>query len=79
MPKLIKYNQVTRSMVIIWKDRSSEIISNDIPIDIEIGREYKYHSFFVCPVSREVTKTDNPPMLLKCGHVVSKLSADKMT
>lgn len=55
------------------------MISNDIPIDIEIGREYKYHSFFVCPVSREVTKPDNPPMLLKCGHVISKLSADKMT
>ncbi|CAK88020.1 unnamed protein product (macronuclear) [Paramecium tetraurelia] len=71
MPKLIKYNQITRN-------RSSEVLTNDIPIDIEIGKDYKYHSFFVCPVSREVTNTDNPPVLLKCGHVISKLSAHKM-
>ncbi|CAD8144889.1 unnamed protein product [Paramecium octaurelia] len=71
MPKLIKYNQITRN-------RSSEVLTNDIPIDIEIGKEYKYHSFFVCPVSREVTTSDNPPVLLKCGHAISKLSAHKM-
>ncbi|CAD8059779.1 unnamed protein product [Paramecium sonneborni] len=71
MPKLIKYNQITRN-------RSSEVLTNDIPIDIEIGKEFKYHSFFVCPVSREVTNSDNPPVLLKCGHVISKLSAHKM-
>ncbi|CAD8142030.1 unnamed protein product [Paramecium pentaurelia] len=71
MPKLIKYNQITRN-------RSSEVLVNDIPIDIEIGKEYKYHSFFVCPVSKEVTTSDNPPVLLKCGHVISKLSAHKM-
>ncbi|CAD8056815.1 unnamed protein product [Paramecium sonneborni] len=71
MPKLIKYNQITRN-------RSSEVLTNDIPIDIEIGKEFKYHSFFVCPVSREVTNSDNPPVLLKCGHAISKLSAHKI-
>jgi hypothetical protein len=47
---------------------------NEIPIDIEIGKEYKFHSFFVCPVSREICYPDNPPVLLKCRHIVSEHS-----
>lgn len=63
----------------LMKARQSETIANEIPIDIEIGKEFKFHSFFVCPVTREVTLPTNPPMLLKCGHVVSQHSVEKMT
>lgn len=27
---------------------------------------------FVCPVSKEQCTVDNPPMMLLCGHVVSR-------
>lgn len=34
----------------------------------------KYHSVFVCPISKEESTEDNPPMMLTCGHVISKES-----
>lgn len=49
-----------------WKDKT------EIPIEIEIGKDFKYHSIFVCPVSKEISTPENPPMLLKCGHVISQ-------
>lgn len=37
-----------------------------------------FHSVFACPVSREQSSTDNPPMLLPCGHVLAKQSLQKI-
>ena len=47
-------------------------MKNELPVVVDLGRDFMYHSIFVDPVTREVTPLDNPPMLLKCGHVVSK-------
>ncbi len=43
-----------------------------------MGNDFKYHSIFICPVTKEFSTPENPPMLLKCGHVISKLSMYKM-
>ena len=43
----------------------------EFPLDIEIGKDFKFHSIFVCPISREISTPENYPMLLKCGHVIS--------
>lgn len=48
------------------------------PLDLDLGREFKFHNIFICPVSKEVSDKSNPPMLLICGHVVSKNSLNKM-
>lgn len=48
--------------------------NNEIPIDISLGSEFKFHSIFVCPVSKEIATRENPPMLLKCGHCITKQS-----
>ncbi len=32
----------------------------------------QFHSVFVCPITRETGDAGNPPMLLSCGHVISK-------
>ena len=37
-----------------------------------------FHSIFICPVSKEISNQDNPPMLLTCGHVISKNSMEKI-
>ena len=29
-----------------WKEK------NELPIDIEIGKDFKFHSYFVCPISK---------------------------
>eukprot|EP01111_Echinosteliopsis_oligospora_P009415 TRINITY_DN2749_c0_g1_i1.p1 TRINITY_DN2749_c0_g1~~TRINITY_DN2749_c0_g1_i1.p1 ORF type:complete len:338 (+),score=65.68 TRINITY_DN2749_c0_g1_i1:194-1207(+) len=41
-------------------------------VEVELGQEYQFHSIFSCPVSREQSTKDSPPMLLVCNHVISK-------
>lgn len=43
-------------------------------MELELGREYYFHSIFACPVSKDQSTKDNPPMALPCGHVLSKES-----
>ena len=45
---------------------------DEIPAEIDLGRDRIFHSIFSCPVSREQTSSTNPPMLLVCGHVIAK-------
>ena len=54
--------------------------SNELPCEVELGREFLFHNVFVCPVSKEVSVSskDNPPMLLTCGHVISKNSLNRL-
>ena len=53
-------------------------IKNALPVEIDLGPERKYHSVFVCPVSREQATADNPPMMMQCGHVLCEHSLKKM-
>ncbi|KAF7843059.1 protein RMD5-like protein [Senna tora] len=50
-----------------------------LPVPVELGKEFQFHSFFVCPVSREQGSEENPPMLLPCLHVVCKQSILKLS
>jgi hypothetical protein len=45
-----------------------------LPIELELGQEFVYHSIFACPVSREQSTPDNPPKLLPCNHVLCEQS-----
>ena len=49
-----------------------------LQIEIPLASEYRYHSVFACPVSREQATEANPPMMLTCGHVVAKESLQKL-
>lgn len=72
LPKLVKVVQLLKNT----QDFSH---AKELPpFDLELGREFKFHNIFICPVSKEVSSKDNPPMLLICGHVVSKNSMNKM-
>lgn len=51
---------------------------DDVEINIDIGKEFTYHNIVVCPVSKEICSSDNPPVLLTCGHVISDASAKKL-
>ena len=48
--------------------------SNELPVEVPLGQEFVFHSIFACPVSREQSNAENPPMMLPCGHVLSKHS-----
>jgi hypothetical protein len=45
-----------------------------LPVEIALGSEFVFHSIFACPVSRDQSTDENPPMLLPCGHVLCKMS-----
>lgn len=50
-------------------------IADELPIEIPIPKKYRYHSIFACPVSKEQTNEyTNPPMMLPCGHIISRES-----
>lgn len=54
-------------------------VDESLPIEIEVGRECRFHSIFTCPVSREETvEVGNVPMMLPCGHVLSKHSINRL-
>ena len=40
-----------------------------LPVEVELGREFTFHSVFACPVARDQSTPDNPPMILPCGRV----------
>ncbi|CAL0313215.1 unnamed protein product [Lupinus luteus] len=45
---------------------------NQLPVPVDLGRQFQFHSIFVCPVSKVQATEDNPPMLMSCGHVFCK-------
>jgi len=48
--------------------------NNELPVEMPLGKEFVFNSVFACPVSREQSSADNPPMMLPCGHCLSKQS-----
>lgn len=43
-------------------------------VEVPLPPAYHFHSIFVCPVSKEQSTEDNPPMMLPCGHVIAEES-----
>ena len=67
---MIGLPQILKAEKII-KDRKD--IINELPYEINLPNQLKFHSLFVCPVTKEISTPENPPMLLNCGHAVSQL------
>jgi len=69
LPILLKFYSL------VSKESTAQIISTQeaVPsVEIDLGGSYAYHSTFVCPVNKSQATNTNPPVLLKCGHVISK-------
>ena len=49
-----------------------------LQIEIQLTPENRYHSIFACPVSKEQSTEQNPPMMMTCGHVITKDSLQKL-
>jgi len=71
LPHLMKFSQVMKGKPTDWNAAL-------LPVEIDLGSEYQFHSIFTCPVSREQSSKENPPVLLVCGHVLCKVSMSKL-
>ncbi|RVD86878.1 uncharacterized protein DFL_005131 [Arthrobotrys flagrans] len=66
-------------MATIMKAKKTEWTSqNELPVEVPLPDKFKYHSIFVCPVSKEQTTDSNPPMMIPCGHVLAKDTVQKL-
>ncbi|XP_044507505.1 protein RMD5 homolog [Mangifera indica] len=73
LPTLLKLANVMAAKKQQWQ------AMKQLPVPVELGKEFQFHSIFVCPVSREQSSEENPPMLLPCLHVLCKQSIMKMS
>ncbi|XP_023024595.1 required for meiotic nuclear division 5 protein souji [Leptinotarsa decemlineata] len=68
----IKHVMMQRQVTGIWNGRE------ELPIEIDLGSEARYHSVFACPILRQQSTKFNPPMRLVCGHVISRDALNKL-
>ncbi|XP_055705198.1 E3 ubiquitin-protein ligase RMND5A [Phlebotomus papatasi] len=75
LPALLNLKQVmlSRQVMGIWNGR------DELPIEIDLDPDNRYHSIFACPILRQQSSDDNPPMKLICGHVISRDALNKLS
>lgn len=73
LPTLLKLVNVMAAKKQEWQEMKQ------LPVPVELGKEFQFHSIFVCPVSRDQGSEENPPMLLPCLHVLCKQSIMKLS
>ncbi|KAG2775336.1 hypothetical protein PC129_g10021 [Phytophthora cactorum] len=64
LPAMRKLMSVMDSKLADWDSME------ELPVEIPIAKELRFHNVFSCPVSKEESTPENPPILLKCGHVI---------
>lgn len=47
-------------------------------MEIPLPSDKRFHSVFVCPVSKEQATDTNPPLMLSCGHVINTESFQRL-
>eukprot|EP00903_Cladosiphon_okamuranus_P020408 g18728.t1 len=72
LPTLIKMAAVVRGSNQEWDGMQ------ELPLEVPLPAGLRYHSMFSCPVTREPSTMDNPPVLLKCGHAVLRSSVSRL-
>ncbi|WWC67530.1 uncharacterized protein I206_101438 [Kwoniella pini CBS 10737] len=50
----------------------------ELPMEVPLPPSRRYHSVFVCPVSKEQATESNPPKMLTCGHVIAEESFNRL-
>lgn len=72
LPTILKVTKMMQSKKTEWSQQ------DELPVEIPLQKENRYHSIFVCPVAKEQVTEDNPAMLLPCGHAICNESLNKI-
>ncbi|MBW0525351.1 hypothetical protein O181_065066 [Austropuccinia psidii MF-1] len=72
LAKIAKVRSVMKEKRTEWSQ------ADELPVEIPLPTEYRFHSVFACPVSKEQSTESNPPMMMPCGHVIAKESMQKL-
>ncbi|XP_041369149.1 E3 ubiquitin-protein ligase RMND5A-like [Gigantopelta aegis] len=74
LPPLLSIRQVMNERRVpgVWANK------DELPVEIDMGMEYIYHSTFACPILRQQSTDNNPPLRLVCGHVISRDALNKL-
>lgn len=74
LPALLNINQILSNQGVnnVWHLR------DELPIEIDLGRNLQFHSTFSCPILKQQSTESNPPMKLTCGHVISRDALTKL-
>ncbi|KAI9922539.1 hypothetical protein PsorP6_001118 [Peronosclerospora sorghi] len=72
-PAMCKLVSVMDSKLANWDSME------EIPVEILIAKELRFHSGFSCPISKEESTPENPPVLLKCGHVICRSCVNRIS
>ncbi|KAF2796130.1 hypothetical protein K505DRAFT_300918 [Melanomma pulvis-pyrius CBS 109.77] len=73
LPTLLKLQNIMKEKRTEWTTQ------NELPVEIPLPPSYHFHSIFVCPVSKEQSTDQNPPMMMPCGHVIAQESLNKLS
>ena len=73
LPTLLKLQAIQKQKRTEWTSQ------NELPVETPLPPSYQFHSIFVCPVSKEQTTDQNPPMMLPCCHVIAHESLQKLS
>lgn len=75
LPALLNINQILSSQGVqnIWQLR------DELPVEIDLERKLQFHSTFSCPILKQQSTENNPPMRLVCGHVISRDALHKLS
>uniref|UniRef100_A0A069DYV1 Putative e3 ubiquitin ligase n=1 Tax=Panstrongylus megistus TaxID=65343 RepID=A0A069DYV1_9HEMI len=74
LPALLNIKQVMQQRQVsgIWNGK------DELPIEIDLGPDKRFHSVFACPILKQQSTESNPPMRLVCGHVISRDALNKL-
>ncbi|CAH3025767.1 unnamed protein product [Porites evermanni] len=75
LPSLLQLRQVMQQQQVagVWTSK------DELPVEVDLGPRYRYHSRFACPILRQQCTDSNPPVRLSCGHVISRDALTKLT
>ncbi|KAF0297715.1 Protein RMD5 A [Amphibalanus amphitrite] len=75
VPLLMNMKQVMQQRQVggMWSS------NDDLPIEIDVDREFRFHSVFACPILKQQATEQNPPVRLVCGHCISKDALHKLS